>query len=116
MIIPSWRPKKREVYYQDKPEWVDDWVYTEALTAKRFFNENWELWVWQVAMDYNCNQAKAEDACIRGYKKAIDRVDFVYGPKVAKWYREFMEMDALINKVKHPEYRQVKLDGVDNDR
>jgi hypothetical protein len=114
-MTPSWRPKKREVYYQDRPDWVPAWVYTEALAAKRYYNENWEFFVWQTSLDYNVSQAKAEDACIRGLKTAIDRLDFVYGPKVAKWYREFMEMDSIINKVKHPEYRQLKLAGVDND-
>lgn len=116
MIVTSWRPKKRDVYYQDKPEWVPGWVYTEALAAKRFFNEHWEFWVDKVSHDYNCPLPIAEDACIRGYKKAIDQVDFVYGPKIAKWYREYMEMDALLSKVVHPVYKEVKLDGVDNDR
>lgn len=102
MIVSSWRPKKRAVYYQDKPEWVPNWVYTEALSAKRFYNENWEFWVWQVAQDYNCPIDKAEDACIRGLKKTIDQIDFAYGPKIASWYRAFMDMDGLFNKVVHP--------------
>lgn len=109
MIVTSWRPTKRAIYYQDAPDWVPKWVYTEALAAKRFFNENWEFWVWQTSQDYNCPIAEAEDACIRGYKKAIDQVDFVYGPKVSKWYRDFMEMDSLLTKVKHPEYKEIKL-------
>lgn len=116
MIVTSWRPTKRAVYYQDRPEWVPKWVYTEAVTAKRFYNEDWELWVYITSKDNNVSQAIAEDACIRGLKKAMDQIDFVYGPKVAKWYREFMEMDEILNKVKHPEYTEIKLEGVDNDR
>ncbi len=109
MIITGWRPKKRQVYYQDAPEWVPGEVYTEALSAKRFYNENWEYWVYLVSQDNNVSQAVAEDACIRGLKKVMDQIDFVYGPKVAKWYREFMEMDDIFNKVIHPEYTEVKL-------
>jgi hypothetical protein len=99
------------VYYQEKPEWVPSWVYTEAVTAKRFYNENWEFWVWNEAQYYNKPVPETEDACIRGLKKAMDQIDFAYGPKIGKWYREFMEMDTLLNKVKHPEYKELKLDG-----
>src|SRR5258708_812806 len=109
MIITGWRPKKRQVYYQDAPAWVPGEVYTEALSAKRFYNENWEYWVYLVSQDNNVSQAVAEDACIRGLKKVMDQIDFVYGPKVAKWYREFMEMGDIFNKVIHPEYTEVKL-------
>lgn len=116
MIVTSWRPKKREVYYQDKPEWVPGWVYTEALVAKRFYNENWEFWVWEESKNANVSQAVAEDACIRGLKKVMDQIDFVYGPKIAQWYRQFMDMGDVFDKVKHPEYKNIKLDGVDNDR
>lgn len=109
MIVTSWRPQKRPTYYQDKPEWVPEWVYVEAVTAKRYYNENWEYWVWQVAQEHNCSQANAEDACIRGLKKVLDQIDFVYGPKVAKWYREFMDMDSVFTKVVHPIYLKESL-------
>lgn len=109
MLIPSWRPKKRTVYYQDKPEWVPGDIYTEAVSAKRFYNENWEYWVYLTSLDANVSQATAEDACIRGLKKVMDQIDFVYGPKVAKWYREFMEMEDIFSKVVHPEYTEIKL-------
>lgn len=109
MIVLGWRPKKRAVYYQEKPEWVPEWVYIEAVAAKRFYNENWEFWVWNISRDNNCSQAEAEDACIRGLKKVMDQIDFVYGPKVAKWYREFMDMGDLFTKVVHPIYSEVKL-------
>lgn len=112
MILPDWRPKKRSVYYQEKPLWLDDWVYIEALTAKRFYNEEWEFWVWQESLRENVSQAIAEDACIRGLKKALDQIKFVYGDKVGQWYLEFLEMGDIFRKVQHPEYKQKQLGGV----
>lgn len=112
MLLPDWRPKKRSVYYSRKPEWVDDWVYTEALTAKKFYNEDWEFWVWQESLKQNCNQAIAEDACIRGLKIALDRIKFVYGDNVGRWYLDFLDMGDIFRKVAHPDYTEVKLEGV----
>jgi hypothetical protein len=112
MLIPSWRPKRRQVYYTEQPDFVPDWVYTEAVTAKRFYNENWEFWVYLEATQANVSQAKAEDACIRGLKTALDRTDFVFGPQVGKWYREFLDMDDILNKVVHPIYTEMHLEGV----
>ena len=104
MEVMSWRPKKRNVRYQEKPDWLPDEIYAEALAAKRFYNEDWEFWVFAESMDANVCQATAEDACIRGLQKALHRVQFVYGPKVAKWYLEFLDMGDIFQKVKHPEY------------
>lgn len=109
IVLPTWRPKKRSVYYDDKPDWVPDWVYTEAVSAKRFYNEDWEFWVWQESLNYNCSQAEAEDACIRGLKKVIDQIKFVYGDSVGTWYEQFLDMKDIFSKVQHPEYREVKL-------
>lgn len=108
----SWRPRFRQVIYRERPEWVPEWVYVQAQVAKRQYNENWEFWVYTVSRDYNCSQAIAEDACIRGIKKEIDQLDFVYGPKIAKWFREYLDMDSVISLVKHPEYKDLKLEGV----
>lgn len=99
-----WQPKKRNIDYQEKPEWVPDWIYTEAVTAKRSYNENWEYWVWRTSLDFNCSQALAEDACIRGIKRSLAQVKVVYGEKVARWYLDFLEMEDIFSKVKHPEY------------
>ena len=104
MLVQSWRPKKRNVRYQAKPDYVPDWVYTEALQAKKFYNEDWEFWVYRTAMDYNCSQAEAEDACIRGLYKVFLQLQVVYGPKVGKWYEDFLEMGDLFTKVQHPDY------------
>ena len=109
MILPSWRPKKRTVYYAEKPPELEDWIYIEAVTAKKFYNEEWEFWVWQEALKENVSQAVAEDACIRGLKKALDQIKFVYGDKVGKWYIDFLDMGDIFRKVKHPEYRELKL-------
>ena len=111
MILPSWRPRKRSVYYAEKPLWVDAWVYTEAITAKKFYNEEWEFWVWQESLNSNVSQAKAEDACIRGLKKALDQIKFVYGDKVGKWYLDYLDMGDIFAKVQHPQYEQFKLEG-----
>jgi hypothetical protein len=110
-VLPSWRPKKRQVYYTERPEWIEDWVYTEALTAKRFYNENWEFWVWEESMRANVSQAIAEDACIRGLKKALNRIKFVYGDKVGQWYEDYLEMGDIFRRVHHPEYTK-QLEGV----
>lgn len=104
LIQPSWQPKKRNVRYYDRPEWVPDWVYTEAQIAKKCYNEDWEFWVYQVSLEHNCSQAEAEDACIRGLKKAILQLYVVYGPKVGKWYEDFLEMGDIFTKVSHPNY------------
>jgi len=112
MLLPTWQPKKRSVYYQEKPDWVDDWIYIEAVTAKRFYNEQWEFWVWQESLKENVSQAIAEDACIRGLRKALNRVRFVYGDRVGQWYEGFLEMGDIFSKVKHPEYTETRLEGV----
>jgi len=110
MLVPSWRPKRRQVYYTEKPDFVPDWVYTEAVTAKRFYNENWEFWVDLESKTTNVPVHIAEDACIRGLKKALDQTDFVFGPKVAKWYKEFLDMDSVFTKVMHPKYTKVDIE------
>ena len=104
ILIPSWRPKKRQVYYGDQPEGIPDWVYTEAVAAKRAYNEEWEFWVWKVSQEYNCSVALAEDACIRGIKKAILQIQLVYGPKIGRWFEEYLAMGDIFNKVNHPIY------------
>lgn len=104
ILQTTWRPNRRNITIQEKPDFVPDWVYTEAVSAKRFYNEMWEFWVWEEAKNYNCSQALAEDACIRGLKKAILRLNVVYGPKVGQWYEEFLEMRDIFDRVRHPNY------------
>ena len=111
-VITSWRPKRRQVTYQERPEGIPEWVYTEAVAAKKFYNEEWEFCVWQESLTQNCSQAIAEDACIRGLKKALDRITHVYGPQIAKWYIAYLDMKDIFSKVKHPEYQQITLEGV----
>ena len=112
VVLPSWRPKRRNVQYEDRPEGIPEWVYTEALAAKRFYNEEWEFWVWQESLDKNVSQAVAEDACIRGLKKALDRIHLVYGEGVAKWYLSYLDMGDIFSKVQHPTYDKPILGGV----
>lgn len=118
LIQTGWVPKKRNVKYQAKPDWVPDWVYTEAQAAKRFYNEDWEFWVYEVSKKDNVPLHVAEDACIRGIKKALDRVDFVYsgifgkqlGGRIARWYLDYLGLEDLFSKVSHPEYKEVRLE------
>ena len=105
MEVMSWRPKKRNIRIQGRPEWLPEHIYNEALAAKRFYNEDWEIWVWQEAQAHNCSTALAEDAWIRGLKKALNRIQFIWGPKVSKWYIEFLDMGDIFSKVKLPEYK-----------
>lgn len=100
----TWMPKKRNVGYQDQPEGIPDYIYSEALAAKKFYNEDWEFWVWSEAQRYNVPLAEAEDACIRGIQKAIFRIQFIYGSQIAKWYEEFLDMGDIFRKVSHPDY------------
>ena len=100
----SWRPKKRNIRFTEKPEWVPQHIYNEALSAKKFYNEDWEFWVWQESLKANVSVAVAEDACIRGLKKALNRIQFIWGQEVSQWYLEFLDMGDIFSKVKHPEY------------
>ena len=104
MLVTSWRPKKRNIGYSDKPPEIPDAIYTEALAAKRFYNEEWEFWVWDTARTDNVPLHVAEDACIRGLRKAINRIKFVYGDSIGEWYERFLGMGDIFDKVKHPDY------------
>lgn len=104
VILNTWRPKIRNITYSEKPEWVPDWLYVQAKAAKDHYNRDWEFWVNEVAKQYNCSQALAEDACIRGIKKEILRQYLVYGDKLGKWFEEFLDMKDIFSKVKHPDY------------
>lgn len=105
MIIQTgWKPTLRNITYQEKPEYVPDWVYTTAMGAKKHYNAAWEFWVYQVSLDNNCSVALAEDACIRGIQKEINRFKFTYGDKVGSWFEQFLDMQDIFDKVKHPEY------------
>lgn len=99
-----WIPKKRNTNYDPCPEGIPDHIYAEAKSAKKFYNEEWEFWVYQVSKDHNCSVAKAEDACIRGLQKTIFRIQFIYGDKIAKWYEEYLDLGDIFNKVNHPTY------------
>jgi hypothetical protein len=104
-LLLSWRPNKKQgVTFPVKPEWVPDWVYTQAMTAKRNYNENWEFWVWEVSKEYNVSVAEAEDACIRGIQREINRYKLVYGNKIGNWFEEFLDMGDIFSKVNHPIY------------
>lgn len=111
-ILQSWRPKLRNIKYDTRPEGIPEAIYIEALAAKRFYNEQWEFWVWSEAQQKSAESggdipiSEAEDACIRGLKKALNRVKFVYGDAVGEWYERFLDMGDIFNKVKHPDYQK----------
>lgn len=104
LIQAGWKPTLRNVVYQEKPDFVPDWVYTMAMNAKYHYNAQWEFWVFLVSQEYNVSQAQAEDACIRGIKKEINRFKLTYGDKIGTWFEEFLDMKDIFEKVKHPEY------------
>lgn len=107
----TWQPKLRQIIIHDKPEYVPTEIYNEAMAAKRHYNEQWEFWVFLEATKANCSQAIAEDACIRGIRKELNKIKFVYGDKVGQWYEDFLDMKDIFTKVKHPVYIK-QLDGV----
>lgn len=104
MIVTGWKPSVRNCIYQEKPDFVPLWVYTQAMAAKKQYNAEWEFWVWRVSQDHNCSVALAEDACIRGIQKEINRCKLVWGDKVGRWFEEFLDMKDIFTKVQHPEY------------
>ena len=106
----SWQPKLRQVKIYPKPDYVPTEIYNEAMAALHHYNEQWEFWVFLEAQKANCSQAIAEDACIRGIRKELNKIKFVYGDKVGAWYEQFLDMGDLFNKVQHPIYIK-KLDG-----
>lgn len=107
LIQTGWKPTLRNCTYHEKPDWVPDWVYTTAMSAKYNYNDRWEFWVHKVSLDNNCSVALAEDACIRGIKQEINRFKFTYGDKIGTWFEQFLEMSDIFDKVKHPEYIKV---------
>lgn len=111
-ILTTWKPQLRNITFTERPEWIEEWIYTEALAAKRFYNASWEFWVWEEAQRNNCSQAVSEDACIRGIQTAINRIKFIYGDRVGKWYEEFLDMKDIFTKVKHFD-REKKLGELD---
>src|SRR4051812_17324878 len=104
ILAGEWRPSMRHITYTDKPDFVPEFVYSQAKSAKWTYNANWDYWVWETSKRFNCSQAKAEDACIRGIKKEILRQQVVYGPRVGKWFEEFLDMGDIFRKVRHPDY------------
>lgn len=104
IVLNTWRPQMRHITYTERPDYVPEWVYAQAQAAKYAYNANWDFWVWDVSKQYNVSQAIAEDACIRGIKKEILRQYLVYGPKIGKWFEEFLDMGDIFTKVKHPTY------------
>ena len=102
----TWVPKLRNIVIKPQPDFVPTDIYNEAMSAIQFYNREWEFWVWSTSKDHNCSQAKAEDACIRGLRKALLRVSLIYGDKVGKWYEEFLDMGDIFDKVKHPSYKK----------
>lgn len=100
----TWMPKLRNVGHTAKPSEIPLSIYNEAVSAKRFYNEQWEFWVWEEAQRTNLPLPQVEDACIRGIQKAIHRAHLVYGDKIGKWYEEFLDMGDIFRKVNHPTY------------
>ena len=106
MVQTGWVPKKRNVRYEPKPEGIPDWVYAQAVTAKRYYNEDWEMWVHMVSQRDNVPLHVAEDACIRGIKKEILRYRHVWGDAIGEWFERYLDMSDIFSKVKHPEYQK----------
>lgn len=104
IVQTTWMPKKRNIVFEERPDAVPEWVFIQAQTAKRQFNENWEFWVWAVSQDYNCPLAIAEDACIRGIQKEILRHKLVYGDSIGEWFERYLDMKDIFSKVTHPTY------------
>ncbi len=115
MQLLSWRPKKKHIKDTKKPDFVPDWVYTEAQAAKFFYNDNWEYWVYCESQKHNTPIPETEDACIRGIKKEFLKMRMVYGDKIGQWFEDFMEMGDIFSKVKKwPEFLPKLEEGPNN--
>ncbi len=101
-VIAGWKPSLRNCTYEARPDWVPEEIYKSALAAKRTYNSMWEFWVYQVSQDYNCSVPQAEDACIRGLIKEINRIRLIYGDKIGNWWEDFMDMKSVYSKVQQP--------------
>lgn len=102
IITSTWTPNEyRTVSYQPKPEAIPDWLYSEALAAKKQYNEGWEFWVQDVANTHNITFGQAEIACIKGIDKACQNIKIQYGPRLGKWFIDFLEMESIFEKVKN---------------
>ncbi len=102
IITSSWTPNEhRTVGYKPKPENIPDFLYNEAVAAKKQYNENWEFWVQDVANTHNITFGQAEIACIKGIDRACQNVLSVYGPRLGKWFVDFLEMESVFSKVKN---------------
>lgn len=101
LITSGWTPNEhRTLEYKPKPEGIPDWLYNEALAAKKQYNEGWEFWVQDVANTHNVTFGQAEIACIKGIDKACQRIYHLYGPRLGKWFVDYLEMESIFNKVK----------------
>jgi hypothetical protein len=112
IIKAGWIPRERNCVYQERPDFVPEEVYSEALAAKRHYNANWEWWLFDTMKQYNCSEAEAFEACKRGVLKEFLKWDVIYGYRIGKWTREFMEMDDIFNGLKTPNYK-MEIGGID---
>lgn len=100
IITSTWTPnEKRTTSYQPKPEQIPEWLYAQALAAKKQYNEGWEVWVQDVANKHNITFGQAEIACIKGIKRESDYIKQIYGPKLGGWFVDYLEMESVFNKV-----------------
>lgn len=104
LIQTGWKPSRRNIKIDERPEWVPDDIYKTAVAAKYQYNADWDFWVYDVSQRYNVSQAEAEAACFRGIKKEFYKVRFVYGPRIGTWFEQFLDMGDIFNKFNHPDY------------
>ena len=109
-MLQSWRPRERNIVFEPRPEGIPEHLYNTAMAAKRFYNQNWDYWVWLEHRDREAELGRSvplsevEDACIRGMRKEINRIKFVHGDGVGEWFERFLDMGDIFNKVNHPDY------------
>lgn len=104
----SWKPSIRNIKLYDRPDWVPEVVYTEAVGAKYNYNAMWEFVVHRTASDYNVSQQIAEEAMLRGLDKEFKKMHVIWGDRIGQWFEDFMEMGDIFTKIKLNSY-QAKL-------
>lgn len=100
----NWKPSIRNIKIYDRPDWIPEVVYTEAVGAKHNYNARWEYVVHRTALDYNVSQQVAEEAMLRGLDKEFKKMRVIWGDKIGKWFEDFMEMGDVFAKIKLNDY------------
>lgn len=112
IILDRWEPDpNRVVRYTPRPKWIPEWLYAEAVAAKKHYNEGWEGWVLDVSRRFDVSFENAEIACLKGISKECQNIIQVYGPKYGQWFVDYLEMEGIFKKVEKLKISKGEVNG-----